>query len=183
MRPKQTESYPMEEVMYNALTITNYLILKASEYGDNLTRLKVQKVLFILQGAFLVENNRSLLRETFEETRFGPVIPSVSIALSLYGSAPLDKPLLEYAIDTSKGFRVQEKPFDETIINERDRDLIAMYYSPLVGNNTIDLVKLLSKLDTDKPTVYNLKYKYTNNDIMVAFRDNRYRVWRGNQST
>lgn len=52
---------------YSAIDIANYVISKSTNPtgADKVTNLKLQKILYFLQAAFLVERQESLIAESF----------------------------------------------------------------------------------------------------------------------
>lgn len=76
--------------MAKAMSIAKYLILKASERTENdLTNLKLQKLLYFAQGVYSTFQCRSLIDEKFEAWEYGPVIRSVFRGFQEFGNSPL----------------------------------------------------------------------------------------------
>ncbi|NMA74483.1 MAG: DUF4065 domain-containing protein [Bacteroidales bacterium] len=59
---------------------------KRSKYGDNISNLKLQKLLYYLQGFHLVFFEKPFFSENIEAWQYGPVVPDVYHALKKYGS-------------------------------------------------------------------------------------------------
>lgn len=172
-----------ENKKYDAVTIANYVILKSQEYEDTITNLKIQKILYFLQGAFLIENNRSLIEQPFERWKYGPVIHDVYTTFSQFGYNKIDEPVPKYNIDTSKGFKVISTPFDEDIIDGDDKDLIDRYYLQMVGKNVSELVELTHEQKewsqyNDGRIANQMAPDYTNEEIKSAFSDDHFKIWK-----
>lgn len=72
--------------MTSAKTIASYFITKAGQMGDgnkelsgnnDLTNLKLQKILYFAQVEFLKETNKPLFDEPIEAWQYGPVVRNV----------------------------------------------------------------------------------------------------------
>jgi uncharacterized phage-associated protein len=77
--------------MYSAKTIAKNLIEFAKIEGiEDLTNMKLQKVLFFIEGMFMITyDNNPLMIEDFEAWPYGPVIPSIFQEYKLFGSDPI----------------------------------------------------------------------------------------------
>ena len=73
--------------MYNALDVATYVIKYAHTSGceESMSNLKLQKILYYIQAAFLVEKNRQCFKEAIIAWEFGPVIPEVYQKYKIYG--------------------------------------------------------------------------------------------------
>lgn len=73
--------------MLSALDIAEYFIAMDSE--DEVSNLKLQKLLYYAQGSFLAIFNKPLFKEHIEAWRHGPVIREVYNYYKEYGSNPI----------------------------------------------------------------------------------------------
>lgn len=73
--------------MYNVLDVAIYVINYAhdADYGESMSNLKLQKILYYIQAAFLVEKNRECFKAVIIAGEFGPVIPEVYQKYKIYG--------------------------------------------------------------------------------------------------
>ena len=62
---------------YSAQQVANSLLAFGNSYGDTLTNLKLQKLLYYTQAWYLAFNDDPLFDEDFEAWIRGPVMPSV----------------------------------------------------------------------------------------------------------
>lgn len=75
-----------------AINIANYFIQRANENTENdLTNLKLQKVLYFAQGKYLGKygKNKPLFSEPIEAWQLGPVVRDVYNIFSICGSSPI----------------------------------------------------------------------------------------------
>jgi uncharacterized phage-associated protein len=86
--------WPLEDThMPSALQVANYLLtLSDDEAGDNLSNLKLQKLLYYTQGFFLALERRPLFPESIEAWAHGPVVQSVYHEFKEHGSQAIPVP-------------------------------------------------------------------------------------------
>ena len=72
--------------MISAIQVAQYLLALAHSKGDQISNLKLQKLLYYLQGFSLVVNNKPLFPEPIEAWTHGPVVASVYHKYSKYGN-------------------------------------------------------------------------------------------------
>lgn len=73
----------------NAIDIANYIILYAMDNGSPVTNLKLQKLLYFVQGAMLVLTEEPAFNEEIVAWQYGPVVPSVYFMYASYGATPI----------------------------------------------------------------------------------------------
>lgn len=76
-----------------ALDIAKYIITKTLKEGYPVSNLKLQKLLYFVQGVMLVNCGRSAFEDHIEAWQYGPVVPDVYFNYSSYGATPI---LLSY---------------------------------------------------------------------------------------
>jgi len=74
---------------YSAKAIANYFLDRANAAGQEITPMKMQKLVYIAHGWHLAVHGEPLVDETVEAWRFGPVIPSLFQAFKKYGASPI----------------------------------------------------------------------------------------------
>lgn len=67
--------------------------------GDALSNLKLQKLLYYLQGFFLSQLGRPLFDEDMEAWNYGPVVPSVYHHYKIFGATSIPVPSNEQTVD------------------------------------------------------------------------------------
>lgn len=83
---------------YELNTVANAFIRKARESGRNdVTPMKLLKLVYIAHGWSLGINNRPLFLEEVEAWKYGPVIPELYDAVKGYRNRPIDHELPESA--------------------------------------------------------------------------------------
>lgn len=75
-----------------ATAAANYLLYIMGEAFDDLTNMKLNKLLYFAQGYYLKKYGRPLFDNAIEAWEHGPVVPEVYSAYKKY----VDKPIKEY---------------------------------------------------------------------------------------
>lgn len=75
---------------YNVMDIANKIVAKTDiEHGDSISNLKLQKMLYYMQGFHLAYFNTPLFEEDVVAWQYGPVIPSVYSAFKDFGKGEI----------------------------------------------------------------------------------------------
>lgn len=83
-----------------AKDVANYIVKAFQEAGDDsITNLKLQKILYYLQGWHLGLYGEPLFEDDFEAWRLGPVVPEVYDMFKEYGNRAIDKPTDDADLD------------------------------------------------------------------------------------
>ena len=75
----------------NAKSTANYLIYIMLDAFNDLTNMKVNKLVYFAQGHCLSKYGRPLFTEPIEAWPHGPVVPEVYRAYRKYGDRPIEK--------------------------------------------------------------------------------------------
>lgn len=82
-------------MVYPAQTIANFLIWRANsdeELGENISNLKLQKLLYYAQGFHLAMNGAPLFNEPIVAWQHGPVVRAIYHQYSEFGAGALPTP-------------------------------------------------------------------------------------------
>lgn len=78
--------------MQSASTVANYFLsLADEEAGDQLSNMKLQKLLYYAQGFALAINGGPLFAEPIEAWTHGPVVPEIYHSFKTFGSGPIPR--------------------------------------------------------------------------------------------
>lgn len=75
--------------MIKANDLARYVISQANYMGYHITHLKLQKILYYIQGIYLGENHTPLFEESIEAWPYGPVVPVVYYEYVPFGALNL----------------------------------------------------------------------------------------------
>lgn len=81
----------------SAGTLANYVLQKAREMGVSISNLKLQKILYYVQGYYLAAFGHPLYPEEIHAWHFGPAVPDVYYTFSRYGSDDISSRMDNYA--------------------------------------------------------------------------------------
>ena len=105
--------------MYEARKVCNLILLEFDAVTYNITNAKLNKVLYYVQGFYLVRFKAPLIRNHFESWDYGPVIRSVYDAFKVFGQMPITQ-LATYRDYTDN----TEKPVPCDDLSETDRRFV-----------------------------------------------------------
>ena len=74
---------------YPVKSVSNSIINQAFIHRQDLTHLKLQKLLYYVSGYYLASKNESLIDYAFEAWDYGPVVPAIYHEFKKYGNAPI----------------------------------------------------------------------------------------------
>lgn len=158
----------MESIeLQKPLAVANFVIEIAKEKGDPVTNLKLQKILFFLQGYCLSKHDAPLIDGSFSKWRYGPVEEDVYREFKYYGPAPIEGKSVFF--DKGKiEFRSEEVRLSDKFKKEF-KDVI----SNLLNNDAWELVNLThehtSWKDYQDQIVKQTAIDYTNEEIVSCF--------------
>ena len=78
-----------ENMFMSAIDLAKYVVWYTDKQGVPITNLKLQKLLYYIQGAHLRELGRVLFHDVIEAWEYGPVVRSVYIHYCGYGALNL----------------------------------------------------------------------------------------------
>lgn len=76
-----------KNTMYNALTVSKYIIQTYDCHHMTISNLKLQPILYYIQAEFLVDTGNRCFSDAIEAWSFGAVVPTVYRKYKRYGSA------------------------------------------------------------------------------------------------
>ena len=108
--------------MYDALTIARYIVNYSNKEGFGVTNLKLQKLLYFVQAAFLKIYGKPCFKEDMQAWTLGPVIPSVYHEFKRYGN--MDIPTVSEYEGPEYDFSGEKTPYDDSVIQQRHKETI-----------------------------------------------------------
>lgn len=99
---------------YSAKSIANGLLQVAQNRGQNISNMKLQKLLYFAHGFWLAHTGSPLIEDTPEAWQYGPVYPEVYHQFKICGSGPISQPATQLDFDT---FQIEPVPLpDEQVM-------------------------------------------------------------------
>lgn len=78
--------------MQNVLDISKYIVFKYWKTGHTINNLKLQKILYYIQGYALKQCNEFAYPEAIYRWPYGPVVPEAYFEYNKYRSQPISEP-------------------------------------------------------------------------------------------
>lgn len=92
----------IKEKTYNTLPISNKILQLASQRNLSLSKMKLNKLCYLVHGAHLAITEDLLFNEPVEAWRHGPMFPSLFHGLGKDGAKPLSFPITKTVIQLSE---------------------------------------------------------------------------------
>lgn len=96
-----------------ALAVANHFLRLSKKDKEEITPLKMQKLVYVAHGWNLAVHGEPLIKERVEAWKWGPVVESVYQEFRHYGRAPISEFACEYDVDVDKDgdyYVVRERP-------------------------------------------------------------------------
>lgn len=87
-----TEPYSAEQIAEFFIKTANQQIIDEDGATEGITNLKLQKILYFAQAAYLAVHEKPLFKEEIEAWKFGPVVPSVYRKYKRYTNTAIPSP-------------------------------------------------------------------------------------------
>lgn len=129
--------------MYGALNIARYVINYAKDHNCNITNLKLQKILYYIQAAFLVKSQgtEGCFKESIVAWQHGPVVKVVYNEYMKYGAGEIPRQEYESKIVFENGnMKLEKIPFNDSFLSEDDEKEIKKVLSALLPIGAWQLV-------------------------------------------
>lgn len=162
---------------WDPTAVSNFVVDYANEKGHKLTNLKLQKVLFFLQAAFLVEYNSTLMDVKFSRWQYGPVSSDVYFNFNNNGASQITEAatvlnLEEFSFSQPKienipeGVEQQLKGYLDTLLEHSASALVQATHRESIWS------------DYKKEIDLKMAPDYTNEEIRDYFNQNEEeRIW------
>jgi uncharacterized phage-associated protein len=123
--------------MYEARKVANLILSSLDAREFDLTNLKLNKIMFFVQGWALVRLDHPLIRNHFEAWQYGPVVRSIYDAFKPFADRPITRPAehLNYATGAHEVIA-----FDDIELQQRRFiTSVAGAYARLTSGELVDL--------------------------------------------
>lgn len=146
--------------MIGVLSLSSYVIRFANEKGKQITHLKLQKILYLIQCAYLYEFGKLLFTEEFEVWEYGPVLRNVYVEYCNNGALPL--------YETEDALRIGN------YLNEKEKRLIDIMIDICLDKTCRELILITLNNEPcashKKDAINGLKPKISNSEMIMYFR-------------
>lgn len=171
-----------EKGLYNAIDIAQYVINYSIEKGKPIRNLKLQKLMYYIQAAFLVEKNTPCFKESIINWRHGPVVKEVYDKYKDYVDDVIDDKQYGYYdlfLDKEKfKFKANFIEFHPEKISNDDKRVINEVVDSFIDFDAWTLV--YRTLDEDPCKADSKKDEIISNEsIKRYFEENKDRIYAG----
>lgn len=131
-------------MVYDAMDIARYVVNTSIEKKKPVSNLKLQKLLYYIQAAFLVETGDPCFYDEITHWRHGPVVVDVYNKFSKFIGNDIYEKQTEYTnYEFDSGFNVKlvKREFKSDDIKRDDRDLIDKVLNGLIDVGAWQLVE------------------------------------------
>ena len=132
---------------YRAIDIAKIIVNDAIDIGHPITNLKLQKLLYYVQAAFLVEYNTPCFDDDIVAWKYGPVVERVYNDFRIYGSNIINNRITQLRTAEFNGERIVFKTVDIDSLNipEKDATLILSIVNKFSTYTAWQMVELTHK--------------------------------------
>ncbi len=164
---------------YEVLDIARYIVNYYIDAGNPLTNLKLQKLLYYVQGGFLIELNRPCFRNDIINWRLGPVVREAYDEFKCYGNQSIDirqsfVEVINYDNKTGE-ITFEQKEFNiNKICSDSDLKKLDSILVAYIHTSSFELV---NKTHSENPWIETNQNEIISNErIRDYFRENPQRV-------
>lgn len=172
-----------EKEMYDSLFVANYIIEYCNTKEIEINNLKLQKLLYYVNVASIVEKDRQLFDEPMEKWKYGPVVPSVYRIYRESGSFQIRMDdIVKNRVKIWNPFGVDVQRYNREGISQDDRDFIDNIVKVLGNLSGFQLVD-----ETHKEKIWSdyeerinsgeLGIKYSMQEIKEYFNNDGRKLW------
>lgn len=110
----------MRIAIQEPIAVANFIIEIANENKKSITNLKLQKIMFFLQGYCLARYGEPIINGNFSKWKYGPVEAVVYNSLKNLGSAPIKDKIAYYIISDNSIVvdKINTDDFDDDALRE-----------------------------------------------------------------
>lgn len=166
--------------MYKAMDIAQYTINYSIQTDKPISNLKLQKLLYYIQAAFLIETGEPCFVDDIKNWRHGPVVPEVYSEYKRYLNNDITDKQISYSqlvLDENMNISVKYEEYNEENIEKQDKILIKKVVDSLSKFGAWDLV---DRTHQEDPWNYSERGDtITNESIKNYFEnpDNKRRIY------
>lgn len=133
--------------MYNSLDIARYIINHLNEENSSVSNLKLQKLLYFVQGFFLAIKDEPCFNDRIEAWDFGPVVPNAYHEFKEFGSNGIPMIKTYFKFNSDNFWDSETVEFDDKVINDNDKELINAVLDLYKNYSATALVRLTHNQD------------------------------------
>lgn len=158
---------------YDVMDVAKFVVNYAAENNKDVTNMKLQKILYYLQGFSYIVFGEPLFNDEIEAWPYGPVVRKAYVNFSVFGSReiPCYNNIMEFLF--FKRTTLDELENYKDIFNERVKNFLEINSNNLLDYSANELVNSTHKDGTpwSKNYVEGLKNTIPKSDIEKYFKE------------
>lgn len=158
--------------MYSAIDVACAVVNYSQNMGYPVSNLKLQKVLYFIDGFYMQKNNTPFFKENIEAWPYGPVVVEVYNMFQNYGSNFIPKTSSYFEFDNHK---LYDKEYSDNIFKKDDYEFITKIVERLKCYSAFQLVDI-----THRQTPWKEAIKKGNRTIISKVSIQNYFLGSGN---
>ncbi|MEL5898699.1 type II toxin-antitoxin system antitoxin SocA domain-containing protein [Clostridium sporogenes] len=167
--------------MNKVMDVAQYIINYSIEKDKPISNLKLQKILYYIQAAFLTNRKKPCFNEKIQNWRHGPVVPEVYREYKIYSNGNINDRQTgysEFELDENLNLKINRKKYEENDMCEIDKNLINKVVDSYLDVEAWEMVKRTHEED---PWKYSCQdEEITLENIQKYFEKNKERIYGGN---
>lgn len=140
----------------NVFDVANYIIIKFKNNNQNLTHMKLHKLIYFSYVKYLIEYKKRLILEHPKAWKYGPIFGELYVVLKDYFEKPIVKPLCDGRSQKIITDEKRKKNIDEVLLLCKDK----------TGKELANI----SHQQSPQDETYHY-YRYKNNDSTISDED------------
>lgn len=160
--------------MYTAMDIACAIVNYSNEINQPISNLKLQKVLYFVQGYYMQKNGHAIFNDDFEAWPYGPVVLEVYEQFQQYGSNFIPT-ITEYEDFSFDEFDYVIKEYNDNIFEKQDLKFIKTVVKKLSKYTASNLVTITHAQDPWKNAIKNGNRSTISKESIMHYFDKRSR--------
>lgn len=134
---------------YKAIEVSRHIINYSHEKQYEISNLRLQYILYYIQGVFLSKLNRKqgCFKEKIEVQEIGPIVPSIYEEYIEYTETDIPKVNGYLIFDKAGSCHAKRKRFTDDVIKEKDKKEIDIIIDQLAEKSLIELQEKIKQQD------------------------------------
>ena len=151
---------------YDCLDVANYIVNYSIDSGKPISNLKLQKILYYVQAASLVENDMPMFNDEICAWTYGPVVKSVYHEFKSYANAAIEDYVNEKYTDYGLTYDPEYNPNE--IISDNDKKIINRVVSRYQDTSPLEMVRKTHREEPWK-SAYEKHNSVIKGDVIKSF--------------
>lgn len=161
--------------MTDAMSVADYIILKATKIGDSISNLQLQRIMYFLNVIALLNDDELVSDNKFEKWDYGPVIHEVYSEYSANGANTINEPCKHTIVGFENGeFEITKESFSLGNIPDNKKKIIDNNLSTFLRYDPFQLVNFSHKEPQWKD---RSMLTYSKKETLNFYRKKENRFW------